>query len=53
MQILTIILAVIICIILYCFVYKKAQDKAKDLFEWGCYTGIVIALVIDIAFMFI
>lgn len=47
-KILVIILAVIICSTLYIFIHIKADEKAKDLFEWGYWAGLIIGFILDI-----
>ena len=52
MKILMIIASIIICIALYIFMHTKADEKAKDLFEWGYWTGLIVNFILDIILKF-
>lgn len=47
-KILVIILTVIVCSTLYIFIHIKADEQAKDLFEWGYWAGFIICFILNI-----
>lgn len=48
MKILITIVTIIICIALYIFMHIKADEKAKDLFDWGYWTGLIVSFILNI-----
>lgn len=53
MKVLTIILAIILCVAVMLKMERIAEEKERDLFDWGCYAGIITAVILNIAFMII